>query len=389
LQLKLKNACNLEVNTKPVSTLHIIADSNAWGAANAFKALDGYAITLDILDAQAMNAKSIKDADVLIVRSSVQVNEALLKGSKVKFVGTATIGDDHVDLAYLKGQGIAFASAAGSSTESVVEYMLACLYQLQAMEKLDFDSDTLGIIGVGRIGSLLEQSCEILGLQTELNDPPRQREEELRKFKDIEYLLKYADVLTLHTPLIRDGKDKTVHLLDADAFSRFHGKGIINAGRGPCVDNQALRAWLDEDSKRFAILDCWEGEPSVDLALVAHPQVVITTPHIAGHSLDGKAANTLFVYNALCDFLEVSPQWDIDADLPEIDVKSIDLNDKRSDLIKQFYPIVEDSNTMKEAAETPETFTAWFRHYRNHYPIRRSWRKTLQAISPDAEDMFL
>jgi len=389
LQLKLKNACNLEVNTKPVSTLHIIADSNAWGAASAFKALDGYAITLDILDAQAMNANSIKDADVLIVRSSVQVNEALLKGSKVKFVGTATIGDDHVDLAYLKDQGIAFASAAGSSTESVVEYMLACLYQLQTMEKLDFDSDTLGIIGVGRIGSLLEQSCEILGLQTELNDPPRQREEELRKFKDIEYLLKYADVLTLHTPLIRDGKDNTVHLLDADVFSRFHGNGIINAGRGPCVDNQALRAWLDEDSKRFAILDCWEGEPSVDLALVTHPQVVIATPHIAGHSLDGKAANTLFVYNALCDFLEVSYQWDIDADLPEIDVKSIDLNNKRSDLIKQFYPIVEDSNTMKEAAETPETFAAWFRHYRNHYPIRRSWRKTLQAISPDAEDMFL
>ncbi len=389
MQLKLKNACNLEVNTKPVSTLHIIADSNAWGAASAFKALDGYAITLDILDAQAMNANSIKDADVLIVRSSVQVNEALLKGSKVKFVGTATIGDDHVDLAYLKDQGIAFASAAGSSTESVVEYMLACLYQLQTMEKLDFDSDTLGIIGVGRIGSLLEQSCEILGLQTELNDPPRQREEELRKFKDIEYLLKYADVLTLHTPLIRDGKDNTVHLLDADVFSRFHGNGIINAGRGPCVDNQALRAWLDEDSKRFAILDCWEGEPSVDLALVTHPQVVIATPHIAGHSLDGKAANTLFVYNALCDFLEVSYQWDIDADLPEIDVKSIDLNNKRSDLIKQFYPIVEDSNTMKEAAETPETFAAWFRHYRNHYPIRRSWRKTLQAISPDAEDMFL
>ncbi|OIQ01349.1 MAG: hypothetical protein AUK35_00105 [Zetaproteobacteria bacterium CG2_30_46_52] len=377
------------MNTKPVSTLHIIADSNAWGAASAFKALDGYAITLDILDAQAMNANSIKDADVLIVRSSVQVNEALLKGSKVKFVGTATIGDDHVDLAYLKDQGIAFASAAGSSTESVVEYMLACLYQLQTMEKLDFDSDTLGIIGVGRIGSLLEQSCEILGLQTELNDPPRQREEELRKFKDIEYLLKYADVLTLHTPLIRDGKDNTVHLLDADVFSRFHGNGIINAGRGPCVDNQALRAWLDEDSKRFAILDCWEGEPSVDLALVTHPQVVIATPHIAGHSLDGKAANTLFVYNALCDFLEVSYQWDIDADLPEIDVKSIDLNNKRSDLIKQFYPIVEDSNTMKEAAETPETFAAWFRHYRNHYPIRRSWRKTLQAISPDAEDMFL
>ncbi|MDQ7001800.1 MAG: NAD(P)-dependent oxidoreductase, partial [Ghiorsea sp.] len=169
----------------------------------------------------------------------------------------------------------------------------------------------------------------------------------------------------------------TYHLLGAAELDKFQGKGIINAGRGACVDNAALLDWLNQDAEHFAVLDCWENEPSINLELLKHPQTLIATPHIAGHSLDGKAANTYFVYKDLCNFLQVSPTWDMHAALPPI-AQRLGQDLSLSDLALTMYPIQHDSQAMKEAAHA-NGFNTWFSSFRKNYPVRRSWDKVLEA----------
>ncbi len=358
-------------------SIKLVVDSFVWGAEQAFAPLG----ELSLLPHQSINAQAIQDADVLITRSSTLINSTLLQDSPVRFVGTATIGDDHVDKAYLKARNIVFSSAAGSSTESVVEYMLSAFFTLENMGNLSFSNDKLGIIGVGRIGSLLDKACGKLGLQTLLNDPPRGLKTSLDE------VLETADILTLHTPLTHDGEYPTHHLISETELSKFQGKGIINAGRGACVDNEALLNWLNQDVEHFAVLDCWEDEPNIHLGLLEHPQALIATPHIAGHSLDGKAANTYFVYKDLCDFLQVSPSWDMQAALPEIQANTVPQGLSSSDLALTMYPIGQDTLAMKQAASKND-FKAWFTNYRRNYPVRRSWKKLLAASGYDKDIFF-
>ncbi len=360
--------------SKPIK---LVVDSFVWGAEEAFAPLG----ELSLLPHQDINAQAIQDADILITRSSTQIHQALLQGSSVRFVGTATIGDDHVDKTYLKTQNIAFSSAAGSSTESVIEYMLSAFFTLENMGNLSFSKDKLGIIGVGRIGSLLDKACAKLGFTTLLNDPPRGLKTSL------DDVLAHADILTLHTPLTRDGEYPTHHLIGEAELAKFQGRGIINAGRGACINNQALFNWLNQDKEHFAILDCWEGEPNIHLDLLKHPQVLIATPHIAGHSLDGKEANTYFVYKDLCDFLQVSPSWDMQAALPNIKANTLPRDLNQSDLALTMYPIGQDTLAMKQAASQND-FKAWFINYRRNYPVRRSWKKLLAASGYDKDVFF-
>jgi erythronate-4-phosphate dehydrogenase len=180
--------------------------------------------------------------------------------------------------------------------------------------------------------------------------------------------------------LIRDGADCTVHLLNAKRLSNFQGAGIINAGRGGCIDNSALCDWLDLDVSHFAALDCWENEPGPLLRLLHHPQLAIATPHIAGHSIDGKAANTQFVYNALCHYLKVAPDWDMYEHLPAesvpVEIKSAaDPWLSLHAAAKQLYPLAEDNKAMKSWSCLSETeLSNAFISYRRHYPVRRAWQ---------------
>jgi erythronate-4-phosphate dehydrogenase len=361
--------------------LNITADTNIWGVEDAFSHLGDIKVTLNTLALPEINPQQLQHTDVLLTRSGIQIDEALLHGSAVRFVGTATIGDDHVDKLYLQSQAITFASAAGSSTQSVIEYMLAVFFTLENMGKLSFTKDKLGIIGVGRIGGLLDKACGKLGLQTLLNDPPRGLN------TNLDDLLAMADILTLHTPLTHDGEFATQHLLDADKLSQFKGKGIINAGRGACLDNQALLDWLNQDAEHFAVLDCWESEPNINLDLLNHAQVLIATPHIAGHSLDGKAANTYFVYKDLCRFLHVSPNWNMHAALPDIEAGALSSNMNKSELALSMFPIQDDNQAMKQAASESD-FKAWFTSYRKNYPVRRAWDKVLAIHHLDKELFF-
>lgn len=230
-------------------------------------------------------------------------------------------------------------------------------------------------------------------MQVMLNDPPREKAEEKAGFSSLEDVLAQADLITLHTPLIRAGEYCTHHLLNEKRLTAFRGKGVINAARGVCLDNAALLDWLNGDPSRYAALDCWEDEPRAHRALFKHTQMAIATPHIAGHSLDGKAANTLFAYRALCRYLDIQPQWNINKQLPpaplSISIQTI-IDDPWRNLhaaVNGLYALTEDNATMKSwseltNSELPNAFTG----YRRHYPLRRAWQLApVHFINVDAE----
>jgi len=360
--------------------LNIVADAHIWAVESAFSGLPGYDVDLRILEHKHIRRAALKDADILLTRSSTRVNAEMLEGTPVRFAATATIGDDHYDKAWLDAHGISWANAAGSSTGSVIEYMLATLLELHAQRLISIPDTALGIIGAGRIGGAIADICRAIGMQVLINDPPRQRIEGDSGFCTLNDLLDRADMLTLHTPLIRNGEDCTAHLLNAKRLADFQGTGIINAGRGSCVDNAALCDWLDQDVSHFAALDCWENEPMPLQHLLQHPQLAIATPHIAGHSIDGKAANTQFAYNALCGYLEVAPVWDMQEHLPteSLPVKIKSAADPWLSLhaaAKCLYPLAEDNEAMKSWSCLSDTaLSNAFISYRRHYPVRRAWQ---------------
>ncbi|MDQ6992484.1 MAG: 4-phosphoerythronate dehydrogenase [Mariprofundus sp.] len=359
--------------------LNIVADANIWGVQSAFSELPGFDAHLQVLENRTITHDVLTDTDILLTRSFTKVNKTLLSGTPVRFAATATIGDDHFDKPWLEAEHIAWANAAGSSTGSVVEYIISLLLELHKTKRITIPNLTIGIIGVGRIGSKLATICKNLGIKVLLNDPPRARTEGNEKFSSLEELLTHSDLITLHTPLISDGDDCTYHLLNRKTLAAFHGQGIINAARGTCLDNQALLEWLNRQPSHYAGLDCWESEPQPLAKLFNHPQMAVASPHIAGHSLDGKAANTLFAYQALCRYLQIEPQWDINKHLPTApDPLMIATSDDPWQNIyratSRLYPLIEDSKKMQSWSnlQTVELANA-FTNYRRHYPIRRAW----------------
>ena len=363
----------------PLPSLRIVADAHAWGVGNAFRHFPGFATELTVVEHQAITRELLQRADILVVRSSTRVDAGLLDGTPVRFVGTATVGDDHVDKDWLARQGIAFASAAGSSTGSVVEYWITVLLALHARDLIRLPDIRLGVIGVGRIGGRIADMAERLGIAVLRNDPPRARRGD-GAFAPLAALLDTCDLLTLHTPLTQEPPDATRHLLDARTLAAFRGRGIVNTARGAVIDNAALTDWLDADPAHFAVLDCWEHEPGISRRLLAHPGVAIATPHIAGHSLDGKAANTRFVYEALCAFLGCPPDWETAAQLPPPVPAGHAVHcsgDVWTDLYRAaaaLYPIDRDDAALRSALAGDDAgLAAAFRKQRRHYAVRRAW----------------
>jgi len=372
-------------------SLRIVADAHIEGVESAFSRLPGQDVTLRVLEANAITPVSVRDADALIVRSSTRVDAGLLRDSRVRFVATATVGDDHLDTAWLASRGIAFANAAGSSTESVVEYMVAALLFLHDQGLIDIPRIVIGVIGAGRIGARVARVCKDWGMRVLVNDPPRARREGDAGFSPLDALLEEADVLALHTPLTRAGADATWHLLGAKQLNTFRGRGVINAARGACVDNEALLAWLNTDRRRFAVLDCWEREPAPSRELAASRQVTLGTPHIAGHSLDGKANNTWFALRALCRWLGVEPAWTPAAHLPPDPAPAAltlsgDVWRDMAAAARLLYDIGADHNTMRGWLDLPPSeYQRAFSRFRRHYPVRRGWRHLpLRAHPADA-----
>ncbi len=371
--------------------LKIVADAHAWGAERAFSELPGVRTELRLIEAPAISRETVRDADVLIVRSSTRVDRGLLENTRVRFVATATVGFDHLDTRWLEDQGIAWAHAAGSSTGSVLEYLTAALLELIAEGRVEPGRSRIGIIGVGRIGRRMSRLCRLLGISTIWYDPPREMRLPDPRLRDWRTLLEQADVLSLHVPLTRTGPHPTRHLLDARALEAFRGKGVINTARGACIRNRDLKGWLDADAGRWAVIDCWEHEPDFDPELAAHDQVVLATPHIAGHSLDGKARNTWYVHRALCRWLGVRPVWHPAATLPEpprippVGAGTNPLENLRN-AARKLYDIRRDDAEMRRWCTLPEASRAEaFREYRRHYPARRAW-SCCPVPMPGADD---
>ncbi|PCJ93073.1 MAG: erythronate-4-phosphate dehydrogenase [Porticoccaceae bacterium] len=241
-----------------------------------------------------LSADHVSDADVLLVRSVTQVDKTLLEGSQVQFVGSATIGTDHVDQHYLQQQGIRFANAPGCNANGVVQYVLSVLFSLRT----GWMEQTVGIVGCGNVGGRLYRTLQALGIDCRCYDPFLEKENNahLVSFDDV----LQSDILCLHTPLTSSGKHPTYHLLNEDVLTRLADNTLlINAGRGAVIDNQALLNLLPQRTWQVA-LDVWEQEPNITLPLLE--QVNIGTPHIAGYSYDGKVNGTQMVFDAFCDW---------------------------------------------------------------------------------------
>ncbi len=233
----------------------------------------------------------VKDADALVTRTRTICNEALLNGSSVKAIATATIGYDHIDTAWCEANGIAWSNAPGCNSWSVKQYISSVLAVLAQRHGLRLDALTLGVVGVGNVGSKVADVGRAFGMRVLLNDPPRERAEGPDAFVDLDTVLAESDIVTVHVPLTHAGEDATWHLFDAARLARMRPSQIlINSSRGPVVDNAALKNILLKGGLKAAVLDVWEGEPDLDPELVG--LLDISTPHIAGYSADGKANGT-------------------------------------------------------------------------------------------------
>jgi len=251
---------------------------------------------VEFLPAELITPAAVADADALVVRTRTRCDAALLEGSRVKFVGTATIGLDHIDTAWCADRGITVVNAPGCNAPAVAQYVFSSLIRLVNRQ---LRQHTIGIVGVGHVGSIVERWARALEMKVMLCDPPRQRAEGGDTWSTLDEIAARADIITFHTPLTRTGSDATLHMADARFFSKLRrGPIIINAARGPVVDTEA---WIDAIDAGFtgpAVVDCWENEPCISLDMLE--RAAIGTPHIAGYSLQGKIRASQAVLTALC-----------------------------------------------------------------------------------------
>jgi erythronate-4-phosphate dehydrogenase len=364
--------------------MRIVADENIPLVREAFADL-GDVITLP---GREMTASKVHNADVLLVRSITRVDADLLKGSRVRFVATATIGTDHVDLEYLAKRGIGFSAAPGSNAESVAEYVTAALFNLSHSMGCSCDRHTVGIVGVGNVGSRVARNCRALGMRVLLNDPPKQRETGSDEYLPIDALLE-ADVITFHVPLTREGADRTWHMADAEFIGRMrHGSVLINSSRGAVVDGNALLAAIESRQLSTAVLDVWEGEPKVSAPLLK--VVSIGTPHIAGYSYDGKILGTVMIREAACRFLGVKSGWDpreqmAPAPLKRLFIRTVGMSrhDILAEAVSSCYDITSDDEAMRAMLSLPEEQRpAYFDRLRKLYPVRREFSNTTVILDP-------
>lgn len=314
----------------------------------------------------------VKDADALITRTRTICNERLLAGSSVKFIATATIGYDHIDTDYCKRAGIAWTNAPGCNAGSVEQYIASALHTWALEKREKLREKTIGIIGVGNVGSKVARFCETLGMKVLLNDPPRERAEGPEKFVPLDTILQEADIITFHVPLNMDGTDATWHMAGPDFFGKLAKKPlVINSCRGEVLDTPAVKDALINGRIAGFIADCWENEPDIDLELLN--MAYLATPHIAGYSKDGKANGTRMSVQALSRFFNLDlrdwqPQQIELPDTTEIfmDGSRRDEESVIAEAVLSTYDIESDSDRLKSSPEK-------FEKFRGDYPVRREF----------------
>jgi erythronate-4-phosphate dehydrogenase len=362
--------------------MRIVADENIPLVTKPFGALG----TVHTLPGRAITPADVQEADALLVRSVTPVGRDLLARSAVQFVGSATIGTDHIDQAYLREQGIAFAHAPASNADSVADYVIAALLRLAVRRRTTLQGKTIGIIGRGNIGSRLARRLPALGLDVLANDPPRAEAAEAagqtHDFMPLDAVLKQVDIITLHVPLTREGQHPTYHLFDEEKLRRMQtGAWLVNSSRGPVVDNNALLHVLQDGHLGAVVLDVWEDEPT------PHPELLrradLATPHIAGYAYDGKVRGMMMLYEALCNHLGVPAEWQPDATLEPDDGHPLVATppdpalpeaEALDHLVRSMYEIRADSARLRATLDAPpDERGEAFSRLRKEYPRRREF----------------
>ncbi len=359
-----------------MAPLRIVADENI----PLLGAFCGGLGTLERVDGRSLSRDQLLDADVLLVRSVTRVDETLLGGTPVSFVGTATIGTDHVDTEWLEARDIAFASAPGCNANSVVQYVLSVLSLfLQRNERRTLAGLTVGVIGAGNVGGSLVAVLSGLGVTVRVSDPPLQSSGANLPFAPISEVLA-CDVISLHTPLIRHGSHPTWHLLDRQRLAGLRGDQLlINSGRGDVVDNQALLARLQQPDAPLVALDVWENEPSPMPELL--DRCWLATPHIAGYSLEGKSRGTEMIAHALHQWAGLPTTVSLDHLLPPppvsrlvFTVQCTPVDALHRALMTCYDPRDDDARLRRVfagASSDDQTAAPSFDRLRKEYPVRR------------------
>lgn len=302
----------------------------------------------------------VKDAEALIIRTRTRCNRALLEGSNVRFIATATIGFDHIDTEYCHEAGIAWSNAPGCNSASVAQYLQSSLLLLQQTRQKQLSKLTMGIIGVGNVGSKIIPVAQELGMHVLLNDLPREEKEGKRNFCSLQTLAEECDILTFHVPLNKEGKHKTFHLADEAFFRSLKRRPvIINTSRGEVIETDALLSALENNLISDAIIDVWENEPDINLTLLN--KAFLGTPHIAGYSADGKANATRMSLDALCRFFHIEANYHITPPEPENPVITAATP---AEAYLQMYDPRRDCEALKSHPEQ-------FEKLRGDYPLRR------------------
>ncbi len=321
----------------------------------------------------------IRDVDALIVRSVTKVDSSLLEGSAVRFVGSATIGMDHLDVGYLKSRDIHYCNASGCNANAVSEYIVAALVLVAKRKGWDLKSKSIGVIGVGNVGSRVEKKAHALGMSILLCDPPlRDASGDQRYASSLDDVLG-ADILTFHVPLTTDGPYPTYHMVDKDVLERLSSRQfVINSSRGPVIKASDLKEALAARKIEGAVLDVWEDEPKVDLSLL--DLVEIGTPHIAGYSIDGKIRATEMIFEELCRHFRQPLEWEKNHLYPAIAsieprAERLRDDDALRSIISQAYDILRDDSAMRNLGFIPpDGAQAGFDRLRNEYRFRPEFR---------------
>lgn len=361
----------------------VAADSKLLFARSAFGLLG----EVRWLETPQMVRSNVADADALLIRSETRVGKELLDGTSVRFVGTATIGTDHVDLAYLKERGIAFAAAPGSNANSVAEYVVGAMLELAERRSWTLAGKTVGIVGVGNVGSKVLRCASALGMHPLLNDPPLANATHSPRYVSLDALME-VDIVSLHVPLTRDGLYPTYHFFGASRIRRMKkGAILINTSRGAVAETGALKEALQGHHLGGAVLDVWEGEPGIDPDLLAAAD--IGTPHIAGYSFDGKFHAARILFDALARFSGVDATWQPPGTLPppvSTDIaapESLRGEDAVRFLVRQCYDIRVDDQALRAVLGRPAADRdATFRALRTNYRDRREFPATTIHIPP-------
>lgn len=307
---------------------------------------------------EEISAETMADADALITRTRTRCDASLLDGSKCRFIATATIGTDHIDLNYCRNKGITVANAPGCNAPGVAQYVMSAIALRQTLKTGNPDPSglTIGIVGVGHVGSIVSEWAVALGMNVLECDPPRADKEGNTRFVDLNEIARSSDVITFHTPMTRTGAYPTFHLADKAFLDKLKRKPmLINSARGPVTDTKALVDAVRSGQVSDIAIDCWEGEPDISRELLE--LAMTATPHIAGYSRQGKIRATAMAVEALCRHFGlpvVKPSEPVPADIPHAPTL---------EMITQSYSPQADTEALRRSPDD-------FESLRNHYIYR-------------------